>query len=180
MNVHVVLRVEAAKVDTREAGVQVGGETMADVTDTCLCLREKKKKKTFKMAIRVTLKWNDLTTFSNILVSMVLHYMSSTVQRSVFVVEMHCMAGLLTPGRSRKTVLVINKRMFKCSRWLGNFLDLWYHQLPWKQNHAQKRVDKKIQWEWLVGVSHWLTVVSHWLTITFHCSSYTISHLWKL
>ena len=56
MNVHVVLRVEAAKVDTREAGVQVGGETMADVTDTCLCLREKKKKKTFKMAIRVTLK----------------------------------------------------------------------------------------------------------------------------
>ena len=44
MNVHVVLRVEAAKVDTREAGVQVGGETMADVTDTCLCLREKKKK----------------------------------------------------------------------------------------------------------------------------------------
>ena len=55
MNVHVVLRVEAAKVDTREAGVQVGGETMADVTDTCLCLREKKKK-TIKMAIRVTLK----------------------------------------------------------------------------------------------------------------------------
>ena len=48
MNVHVVLRVEAAKVDTREAGVQVGGETMADVTDTCLCLRGKKKKKLLK------------------------------------------------------------------------------------------------------------------------------------
>lgn len=49
MNVHVVLRVEAAKVDTREAGVQVGGKTMANVTDTRLCLREGKK--SFKMAI---------------------------------------------------------------------------------------------------------------------------------
>ena len=42
MYVHVVLRVETTKVDTREAGVEVGAETMADVTDTRLCLRGEK------------------------------------------------------------------------------------------------------------------------------------------
>ena len=39
VNVHVILGVETPKVDARETGVQVRGKTMADVTDTRLCLR---------------------------------------------------------------------------------------------------------------------------------------------
>lgn len=42
VDVHVVLRVTAPKVDTREARVQAGGEAVTDMTDTRLCLRERR------------------------------------------------------------------------------------------------------------------------------------------
>ena len=68
MYVHVVLGVEATKVDARETGVQVRAETMADMTDTRLCLRGEV----------ANMEQNYLTTinpFLSILVSMVLYHL---------------------------------------------------------------------------------------------------------
>jgi len=51
VDVHVVLRVKAPKVDTREARVQAGGEAVTDMTDTRLCLRERRIVLTVKYSL---------------------------------------------------------------------------------------------------------------------------------